>query len=513
MRRTVKKLLVLLLSFLPLCYAFAQNIKPVNKNSSPEAVALLKLLYDISGEYLLTGQHNFPKAQNRNTEFASKYIGKTPVVFSTDWGFAEENNYDSYLARPAIVKEAIRQHKLGSIITICWHAVPPTADEPVTFQPRPGADPGKLESVQGKLTDQQFRDILTPGTALYRHWAQQVDTVAHYLKQLQEAHVPVLWRPYHEMNGDWFWWGGRTGEYSTRRLYRQLFDRMVHHHKLNNLVWVWSVDRPSTPARAFSNFYPGNEYLDVLSLDVYGSDFNQNYYDSLLVLSKGKPVSLAEVGDPPTPAILKLQPKWTWHVIWAGMVRNTLKKQYDVLARDSRVLFMEDAAYRRATEAYHKASGIAPLPGAKTRFPDFSGRWIFHEEESTLDNRGTGNIPALLEVVQHENGVTIKRTTLSEFAANEVSEQELSLDGVQKAFKAPFGNAPMMVSAHRSAGGDTLYLASAIQFVYDNRTREISSLEKWMTNNGRLIIDLASSGGFGGTRKLRLVYFKGGAIE
>ena len=301
MRRTVKKLLVLLLSFLPLCYAFAQNIKPVNKNSSPEAVALLKLLYDISGEYLLTGQHNFPKAQNRNTEFASKYIGKTPVVFSTDWGFAEENNYDSYLARPAIVKEAIRQHKLGSIITICWHAVPPTADEPVTFQPRPGADPGKLESVQGKLTDQQFRDILTPGTALYRHWAQQVDTVAHYLKQLQEAHVPVLWRPYHEMNGDWFWWGGRTGEYSTRRLYRQLFDRMVHHHKLNNLVWVWSVDRPSTPARSFSNFYPGNEYLDVLSLDVYGSDFNQNYYDSLLALSKGKPVSLAEVGDPPTP--------------------------------------------------------------------------------------------------------------------------------------------------------------------------------------------------------------------
>ena len=94
-----------------------------------------------------------------------------------------------------------------------------------------------------------------------------------------------------------------------------------------------------------------------------------------------------------------------------------------------------------------------------------------------------------------------------------MSEQELSLDGVQKAFKAPFGNAPMMVSAHRSAEGDTLYLASAIQFVYDNRTREISSLEKWTTNNGRLIIDLASSGGFGGTRKLRLVYFKGGAIE
>jgi mannan endo-1,4-beta-mannosidase len=133
----------------------------------------LKFFYEISGQYLLTGQHNFPNVKDRNTQFAKEFIGKTPVMYSTDWGFERDGNSDSYLARPDIVKEAISQHQLGSIMTICWHAVPPTANEPVTFQPLPGADTTKLASVQGKLLDQQFRDLLTPGTSIYKDIAAQ----------------------------------------------------------------------------------------------------------------------------------------------------------------------------------------------------------------------------------------------------------------------------------------------------------------------------------------------------
>jgi len=61
-----------------------------------------------------------------------------------------------------IVKEAIRQHKKGSIITICWHAVPPTADEPVTFRPEGPVNPDSLNTIQGQLRDDQFKDVLTP---------------------------------------------------------------------------------------------------------------------------------------------------------------------------------------------------------------------------------------------------------------------------------------------------------------------------------------------------------------
>jgi len=200
------------------------KIKPATPNLSPEAYALLEVFYNISGEYILTGQHNYPNTRDRNTQFATEYTGKTSVVWSTDWGHAREGDSDSYLARPDIVDEAIRQHQLGSLITICWHAVPATADEPITFRQLPGSSPDSLASVQGQLLDRQFKDVLTPGTVLYTRWCAQVDSVAVYLKKLQDAHVPVLWRPYHEMNGDWFWWGGRTGEYSTKALYIQLFD-------------------------------------------------------------------------------------------------------------------------------------------------------------------------------------------------------------------------------------------------------------------------------------------------
>lgn len=101
--------------------------EPVTPNASAEAKALLQFLYEISGQYTLAGQHNYPNIKDKNTRFATKYIGKTPAVFSIEWGHAKAGDTDSYLARPDIVQECIRQHKLGSVITICWHAVPPTS--------------------------------------------------------------------------------------------------------------------------------------------------------------------------------------------------------------------------------------------------------------------------------------------------------------------------------------------------------------------------------------------------
>jgi len=344
------------------------TIEPVTPNASPEARALLQLLYSISGKYTLTGQHNYPNTKDASTRQAAEYSGKTPAVYSQDWGFAKDGDKDSYLARPDIVEEVKRQQKLGSIITICWHAVPPTADEPVTFRPKRGEPaPDKLATVQGQLTDEQFNDVLTPSTELYKRWCAQVDAIAVYLKQLQDANVPVLWRPYHEMNGEWFWWGGRRGERGTTALYRQIFNRLVNHHKLTNLVWVWSVDRPSTPQRQFADYFPGSEYLDVVSLDVYGSDFNQTYYDDLLKLANGKPLVLGEVGNPPSLEILQKQLKWTLYVIWAELVRMTKQEVLQTLVNDPRVLSLEDSAYHKVTAPFRSACGLSPLRPAETQ--------------------------------------------------------------------------------------------------------------------------------------------------
>ncbi len=481
---------------------------PVNSNTTPEAKALLDLFYRISGKYTLTGQHNYPNTKDRNSRFAAKYIGQTPAVWSTDMGFAEDGDTDSYLARPDIVKEAIRQHKKGSIITICWHAVPPTADEPVTFQPQGPVAPDSLASVQGQLLDEQFEEVLTPGTRLYNRWAAQVDSVAVYLKKLQEANVPVLWRPYHEMNGDWFWWGGRVGEYNTIDLYRQLYDRMVNHHKLNNLIWVWSVDRPSTPIRQFSNFYPGNEYLDILSLDVYGSDFNQAYYDSLMALSQGKPIVLGEVGHPPTLDILDDQPNWSYWVIWAGMVRNLTKKQHRELVNDPRMLSQEDPAYCEVMAPFREACGLPLLP-LEDKYPvDFSGQWIFNEEKSDLGNRGAGNVPWEMEVGQDDDLLYVKKLMIVEWGDDRITNEEILLDGTET--RSEFMNFPRISKANWDEESQSIIISSTVEFEWGGRSIEMNSSEEWsLQEEGNILKIVQTSIGFRGEENtVSLVYEK-----
>ena len=470
-----KLLLALLLgSFAP--GNIGAGLQPVTPQASPEARALLATLSAISGQYTLTGQHNYPNTKSRNSQFAARYIGKTPALFSTDWGHAKDGNSDSYLARPDIVQEAIRQHRLGALVTICWHAVPPTADEPVTFQALPNSDPKALASVSGKLLDDQFKDVLTPGTPLNLKWCVQVDAIAVFLKQLDDAHVPVLWRPYHEMNGGWFWWGGRTGEYSTIALYRQLFDRLVNHHHLTNLIWVWSVDRPSKPGMEHAKFFPGIDCVDVLALDVYGSDFAQSYYDSLVALSQGKPVVLGEVGNPPTPDILNQQPKWAYYVTWAGMVRNTSRQQYDALMQLPRVLGLEDPAYWAAMASYRQACHLPPLPIVPPP-ADFTGHWAFNEAKSVLGRMGASAAPAQLDVVQRDNALTIKTTRIVEYADDQVTEESLSLDGVES--KSEFMNSPRTTTARRSDDGASIAMDSTVQFTWGPPNNWLTMKDTW----------------------------------
>lgn len=480
----------------------------VGPNASVEAQALLDFVYSLSGKYTLTGQHNYPATKDRNSQFATEYSGQTPAIWSTDMGFAEDGDTDSYLARPDIVREAIRQHRKGSIITICWHAVPPTADEPVTFQARGPVAPDSLASVQGQLLDDQFKDVLTPGTLLHTRWLAQVDSVAFYLKQLDEAGVPVLWRPYHEMNGDWFWWGGRVGEYSTLALYRQLFDRYENFHKLNNLIWVWNVDRPSTPIRKFSNFYPGNKYLDILSLDVYGSDFSQDYYDSLKVLSLGKPLLLGEVGNPPMPEILDTQPDWTSWVIWAGMARNTSKKQYEVLLNDPRILSQEDPAYQELMTPFRKVCLLPALPLKSKYLSDFSGKWLFNEEKSEVGSSGTGNLSYRMKVTQDEDLLFLKKYSIVEWDDDRITTEEVRLDGQE--MKSVFWNSPRISKVSWIEESGNMLITSKITFTRGEQSTEMKSSEEWsLTGDGKQLRIHQKSTGFGGNEMItNLVYEK-----
>lgn len=493
---------ILVGAVVPLCAAPAPQ--PVTPGAMPEAVALLRTLYDLSGRHTLTGQHNYPNTKSYNSDFAARYLGRTPAVFSSDWGHAKDGNTDSYLARPDIVQEAIRQHRLGALVTLCWHAVPPTADEPVTFRQLPGSDPRMLRSVQGQLLDEQFKAVLTPGTALHERWCRQVDAVAGFLKQLQDAHVPVLWRPYHEMNGNWFWWGGRTGEHGTAALYRQIFDRFVHHHQLKNLIWVWSVDRVSKPGMEHEKYFPGLEYVDVLGLDVYRNDFAQSYYDSLVQLSGGKPLALAEVGNPPTPEVLAQQPRWTFYVTWAGMVRNIPKQQYEALWRDPRILNLDDPAYATVMAPYRSACGLPPVK-AQPPAPEFSGLWVLNEGQSEFGRLGAAASPARMELARRGDALTIRSARVVEYEPDQVTEENLTLDGAEA--KSEFMNSPRVTTARLSAAGDEIAMHSTVHTSWGPPGSKIIVADKWRLQAGgaQLVIERVSHS-FMGEQREKLVY-------
>ncbi|MGD0100049.1 MAG: hypothetical protein ABSC60_06865 [Acidobacteriota bacterium] len=100
--------------------ALAQNpAEPVTPNASPEAHALLRAINRISGRNTLSGQHNFANTQSAYTEQVQKDSGKTPVIWSSDFGFAATGN-DAITARDAIIAEAKRQFNDGSIIALTW---------------------------------------------------------------------------------------------------------------------------------------------------------------------------------------------------------------------------------------------------------------------------------------------------------------------------------------------------------------------------------------------------------
>jgi mannan endo-1,4-beta-mannosidase len=291
------------------------NCEPINPNATPEARALLKKLCAISGKGILSGQHNFPNHRSQDTDALHEITGKYPALWGSDFGFTDGEDKDAITHRDLMIEEAKKQAAAGSIIYLCWHMVRPTEDEPV----KPGI--GWRESVQAKLTDEQWTELITPDTPLHQRWEKYVDIAAGYLKQLQDAHVPVLWRPMHENNGNFFWWGGHPGPAGTQQLYREMYARMTYVHHLNNLIWVWNQNAPGKNAGPFADYFPGSQYFDIASYDNYGV-LKDTYYYALLALADGKPVALGEVGHPPSAEVLTAQPKWVWFMDWPGMMRN-----------------------------------------------------------------------------------------------------------------------------------------------------------------------------------------------
>ena len=286
--------------------------QPIDPDVTPGTRRLLAEMDALSGQATLMGQHNYLYDVSRWSDRVLDLTGEFPALFGQDFGFSGGEDKDSTLGRPTMLAEVERQYKRGAVIALCWHAVRPTDDEPVTFH----------DSVQGHLTDAQWTELLTPGSPLNLRWQAQTDVTAAGLQQLQQRGVAVLFRPFHEMIGNWFWWGGRPGPQGSAQLYRMLYDSFVRVHGLHNLVWVWNVNAPSAVADSIADYDPGQRYADLYTIDVYGK-FEQSYFDTMPFLAKNKPVALAEVGTMPTLDTLAQQPRWAHFMMWSSVAEHS----------------------------------------------------------------------------------------------------------------------------------------------------------------------------------------------
>jgi mannan endo-1,4-beta-mannosidase len=274
-----------------------------NAFTATSKATVLSYLQSISGNTIVSGQHNKEPAASPNqyTQQARNASGQWPGLWGGDMMF----NPADVANRQAVINEAKAQWAAGSLVALTWHACSPTVGATCAF------DGG----VKTTITNAQFTEIVTGGTALNNTWRSRMAAVVPYLKQLKDAGIPVLWRPFHEMNETWNWWGGRPGANGGAKIFQQMHDYFTS-QGLDNLIWVWNVQ--DNPTANWAQYYPGNTYADVVSLDVWWKGLpSAADYSQIQAVAGGKPIALAETGKVPTAALLTSQPRWTYFMVWS----------------------------------------------------------------------------------------------------------------------------------------------------------------------------------------------------
>ena len=284
-------------------------MRPVNKNASENAVKLLDYLYEISGKGIITGQHTQTKPCEE-IEYIKKITGREPKLRGFELlGYSPNINYDN-ASEPCLTEVYENQGTLDTaydwalssngIVTFSFH----------WFSPLGGED----KSFYAEHTDFDASKVLIEGTKEREAFFHDMDVIAKELERFKEADIPILWRPFHESDGTWFWWGAKGCEVA-RDLYRLMFDYYVNVKGLDNLLWVWNC--------RLKEGYPGDEYVDVISVDIYlekyaPTDYKDDY-DALMANTTDKKVAaLAEIGYlPDIDELAASRVPWAYYMCWS----------------------------------------------------------------------------------------------------------------------------------------------------------------------------------------------------
>jgi mannan endo-1,4-beta-mannosidase len=270
-------LLILRALLLALTTVVAGSAEPANPNANAPARVVLNFIASLSGrtnKNLLSGQFsNFGNGTSlRIIEQIHEKTDHWPAMIGVDYADFGRGSLTYQVPN----KVAVEFWKHGGLVTISAHLYNPANPQ------------------GGGLRDKgvNLDELLQASTDIHQRWMQELDSIVAGLKELQDAGVVVLWRPFHEMNGGWFWWGAKDPDLFIK-VWRHMFDYFSKDKGLNHLLWVYSPNHGQNTAK----YYAGDTYVDLAGLDAYTDFIDKQHvkgYDEVAALPK--PFGFTEYG-------------------------------------------------------------------------------------------------------------------------------------------------------------------------------------------------------------------------
>ena len=288
-----------------------------NPNANEKTKNIYKYLLSIYGKKTLAGQcTNYGTTIELDALY--KGLGKYPALATFDFignSYAAWRDKGSMTDRgdiPIAIKWSIE----GGIVGYDWHWYSPMDSWSFYSKENPfqlskavtdlDLSEKSLEEIESLWKEKEINEEA--------YWIIfDMDNISGLLKELQDAGVSVLWHPLHEASGKWFWWGG-SGAEAYKWLWKLMYKRMTNYHQLNNLIWVWNAQD--------AEWYPGDEYCDIASLDIYlqAKDYGistssfKNLSDNI---KNAKMLSISECATMPNPDLIERDNVyWLYFAVW-----------------------------------------------------------------------------------------------------------------------------------------------------------------------------------------------------
>lgn len=281
---------------------------PSNPNAQECVKNVMKYLSDITYDKIVTGQHTQTLVQEELHRI-EEVTGKRPALLGFELlSYSPNINYldtdeecmTEVEENFGTLKRAWEWAEKKGLITFTWHWFSPLY--------------GRSKSFFAENTEFDASKAVIDGTAENKALLADMDMMAGLLRPFCDKGIPILWRPFHEGDGNWFWWGVK-GPDTVKKLYRIMYDRYTNLHGLNNLIWVWNAPVPEC--------YPGDDVVDIISRDMYPEPHmhtsqSEKYHELLKITKQPKITLIGEIGTlPDVDAIHKEKVGWASFMTWS----------------------------------------------------------------------------------------------------------------------------------------------------------------------------------------------------